>query len=93
MKTAQDAQGPLWLVVEDDANCVSTAGRKTLAELKDDEFIDCNTETNARLIAAAPEMLEALEMLVGWEESGIPASEVCFSLARAAITKAKRGIS
>ena len=84
MNTSQDVLEPLWLVVDDDANCVSTAGRKTSAELKDDEFIDCNTETNARLIAAAP------EMLVGWKEFGIPASEVCFSLARAAIAKARK---
>ena len=58
-------------------------------ELQDDEFIDCNGPANARLIAAAPDLLEALELLVGWEETGTPLSDVCFSQARAAIAKAK----
>lgn len=92
MKTAQFVPGH-WFVVTDETDCVSTAGKKILAELEDDEFIDCNTEGNARLIAAAPEMLEALEMLVGWEETGSPLSDVCFSQARAAIAKAKGGIA
>ena len=90
MKTAQDMSGK-WFVVTDERDCVSTAGKKVLAELHDDEFIDCNTEANARLIAAAPELLEALEMLVGWEETGTPVSDVCFSKARAAIARAKDG--
>ena len=84
MKTAQSVPGK-WFVVIDEADCVSTAGKKVLSELQDDEFIDCNSDGNARLIAAAPELLEALEMLVGWEEIGTPASDVCFSHARAAI--------
>ena len=88
MKTAQYPSGG-WFVVTDEADCVSTVGKKSLSELQDDEFIDCNTNANARLIAAAPEMLEALEMLVKWEETGTPVSDVCFSLARAAISKAK----
>lgn len=29
----------------------------------DDDWIDCGTEANARLISAAPELLEALEAL------------------------------
>jgi hypothetical protein len=91
MKTAQYAPGP-WFVVADEVDCVSTAGEKVLNELQDDEFIDCNTEANACLIAAAPELLEALEMLVRWEETGTPVSDVCFSLARTAIAKAKGGI-
>lgn len=80
-----------WFVVSDDADCVSTAGPKTLAELQDDEFIDCNTDAYARLIAAAPELLEALEMLMRWEETGTPVSDVCFFRARTAIAKAKSG--
>jgi hypothetical protein len=88
MKTAHAAPGP-WLVVIDEPDCVSTAGKKSLIDLRDDEFIDCNTDSNARLIAAAPELLEALEKLIAWDETGDPRSEVCFSLARAAIAKAK----
>jgi hypothetical protein len=91
MKVAQD-NSDQWFVVTDELDCVSTAGNKTLAELRDDEFIDCNTEANARLIAAATEMLEALEMLVEWEESGTPDSVECFKLVRTAIAKAKGGI-
>ena len=87
MKTAQ-AHPDAWFVISDDLNCVSTAGNKQLAELQDDEFIDCNSASNARLIAAAPAMLEALEMLVRWEETGTPNSETCFSHARATIAKA-----
>lgn len=90
MKTAQDMSRE-WFVVVDEWDCVSTAGKKVLAELQDHEFIDCNSEANACLIAAAPELLEALELLVGWEETGTPVSEVCFSKARAAIAKAKGG--
>jgi hypothetical protein len=88
MKTAHEAPGP-WFVVIDEPDCVSTAGKKALVELRDDEFIDCNTDANARLIAAAPELLEALEKLVAWDETGDPVSEVGFSLARTAIAKAK----
>lgn len=88
MKTAQDVPGK-WFVVMDEADCVSTVGKLTLAELQDDEYIDCNTEANACLIAAAPEMLNALEMLVKWEETGTPVSDVCFAQVRAAIAKAK----
>jgi hypothetical protein len=60
-----------------------------LADLRDEEFIDCNTEANARLIAAAPEMLEALEMFLKWDESGIPNIEDCIQRARTALAKAK----
>ncbi len=90
MKTARYAPGH-WVVVSDEKDCVSTAGPKALMELQDDEYIDCNTEANARLIAAAPELLESLEMFVRWEETGTPDSDFCFSQARAVIAKAKGG--
>ena len=90
MKAAQGAPGP-WFVVNDETDCVSTAGKKSLDELQNNEFIDRNSGGNARLIAAAPELLEALEMLVSWEETGTPVSDVCFSQARTAIAKAKGG--
>ena len=48
---------------------------------------------NARLIAAAPELLEALEQvteLFQWSESG-SAEERAYDVARAAIAKAKAG--
>jgi hypothetical protein len=50
---------------------------------------DCGecTEANACLIAAAPDMLEALELCVSWQ-SGAERGRV-FDAARAAIRKAK----
>jgi len=80
-----------WFVVADDDHCVSTVGRKELSALQDEEFIDCNSHANACLIAAAPDLLQALEMLVRWDETGTPVSSVCFTEARAAIAKAKGG--
>lgn len=80
-----------WYVVPDELDCVSTVGEKVLADLRDDEFIDCNTKGNARLIAAAPEMLEALEMLVEWGENGTSDFDDCLQYARTLIAKAKRG--
>lgn len=80
-----------WIVVGDEKDCVSTAGNKLLMDLEDTEFIDCNTAENARLIAAAPELLQALEMLICWEETGTPVSDICFERARSAIVKAKGG--
>ena len=51
-------------------------------------------EANARLIAAAPELLEALQALLGWEEAEIKHFEATgpddwiMEIARAAIAKA-----
>lgn len=81
-----------WCVVTDEPTCVSTAGRKPLQDLQDSEFIDCNSAANARLIAAAPELLIALEMLLSWETTGTPDSNTCFLHARSAVAKAKLGI-
>ena len=80
-----------WCVVPDELDCVSTAGAKVLADLRDDEFIDCNTVSNAHLIAAAPEMLEALEMLVEWRDNGTSEIDDCLQYARTVIAKAKWG--
>ena len=52
-----------------------------------DNWIDCNTEANARLIAAAPEMLEALKLIANAENSALDLA-YCKGIARAAITKA-----
>ena len=48
-------------------------------------WIDCNSEANARLIAAAPELLDALETIVDymWDNECRPLEK-----ARAAIAKA-----
>lgn len=88
MKT-MESEGDKWFVVTDEPDCVSTAGEKRLAELGDDDFIDCNTKANARLISAAPDMLNALQMLVDWEKYGTPDSGTCFRQAVLAIEKAK----
>ena len=46
------------------------------------------TEANARLIAAAPEMLEALHLLVAGIEGGVSETFIPLKKARAAIAKA-----
>ncbi|WP_010581825.1 hypothetical protein [Schlesneria paludicola] len=92
MTTADEASRH-WIVVGDEKDCVSTVGDKPLTELQDSEFIDCNTIENAQLIAAAPDLLEALEMLVRWDETGTPVSDLCFMKARSAIAKAKGGMT
>lgn len=48
------------------------------------------TEADGRLIAAAPDLLAALEYIVGWNPSDWSA-ETARDLARAAIAKAKGG--
>jgi hypothetical protein len=87
MNTALEAPGP-WFVVTDEPDCVSLVGRKALGDLQDDEFIDCNSPDHARLVSAAPDLLNALQMLVAWDQTGQPPSNVCFAKARAAIVKA-----
>lgn len=49
-----------------------------------------STEANARLIAAAPELLEALEIMLKYAESYLaPSDGPIFETARAAIAKAR----
>ena len=58
----------------------------------DNTWIDCSTEANARLVAAAPDLLEALEEIVsaadgdGWKQL-----DATLGKARAAIAKATVG--
>ena len=49
--------------------------------------IDCNTEANARLVAAAPELLAALQLLLAQDDNGEDEIWVR-NKARAAIAKA-----
>lgn len=78
----------------DGLDIVSPQGR--VAMLNDGEpGEDTSIWANARLIAAAPDMLAALEALMRWETSALDAEqaaalmdEVC-DMARAAIAKAK----
>jgi hypothetical protein len=51
---------------------------------------NATAEANARLIAAAPELLEALKSIVGWiEEGGYGAEATIERCARAAMAKAE----
>lgn len=54
----------------------------------DDDWIDCNTEENARLIAAAPELLEALVDLYQSIDSCCELTPEVMKKARAAVAKA-----
>lgn len=55
----------------------------------DDDWIDCGTEANARLIAAAPELLEALQEIVAAADgAGWAQLDATLANARAVIPKA-----
>ncbi len=61
-------------------------------------WIDCNTEANARLIAAAPELLDACMAMIEWDDreqdhavdfnARMDLCRAAFNKARAAIAKA-----
>ena len=65
----------------------------------DAAWIDCNSEANARLIAAAPDLLEACLAMIEWDDrekdhavdfyKRMELCEITFQKARAAIAKAK----
>ena len=73
-----------WLISDGSRLVATTAGSPAhlgLAHAKRDA-------ANARLIAAAPELLEALEKLVGYAQGGDLPSNKAIDVARAAIAKA-----
>lgn len=57
----------------------------------DNTWIDCCTEANARLIAAAPELLETLKLMTAMAETGMcdfnPHDEYVFNKAKSLISK------
>lgn len=55
---AKHTPGP-WLIFEPYMDCIRSADKTTIATTD-----NANKEANARLIAAAPDLLEALEMLL-----------------------------
>ena len=58
----------------------------------DNTWIDCCTEANARLVAAAPDLLKALELLVDNPyRDGTESDDRLRLIARAAIAKATGG--
>ena len=89
-----DAKGNIWRRPPSDLyqNGGSVAGDKPLAVAYAGWYGENDTgypvEANARLIAAAPDLLEALKwMVLRTEEGGYPDGK-CLEEARAAITKA-----
>lgn len=89
-----DAKGNIWRRPPSDLyqNGGSVAGDKPLAVAYVGWYGENDTgypvEANARLIAAAPDLLEALKwMVLRTEEGGYPDGK-CLEEARAAITKA-----
>ena len=58
--------GPLKIVAGDD-EFIFGNGKLEVAYVGADTFDQCRA--NARLISAAPDMYDALEMLIGWEDT------------------------
>ena len=90
--SAQHTPGP-WTqgTSENGVECVWLDGHtESVRDMGDDgTWIDCNTEANARLIAAAPDLLEALRSLL----DALPSATThpAIRSARAAIAKATGG--
>lgn len=67
MKNVKHTPGP-WTVGYNDNQCVYSDYRQVAS-------VQCNQkewEANARLIAAAPELLEALKEVLAWASYGVP---------------------
>lgn len=80
-----------------DLPCVVDEFRLVVAQCWDDGHTEEECEANARLIAAAPELLEALEDLLGWRDDSNNLHKpievrAAYMRARAAIAKA-RGVT
>lgn len=92
--SAKHTPGP-WSqgTVGEGRECVWLNGRTQEARGYDreQEWIDCNTEANARLIAAAPELLEALIELADCGAEAWGEDRPCVRIARDAIAKATGG--
>lgn len=100
MKTAQHTPGP-WIYYPD-GNAICVVKTHVLKVIADADFghVDIpEREANARLIAAAPDLLAALDMLAGWVDAnrepevtseGQQAAWI-LETARAAIAKATGG--
>lgn len=91
MSNAKHTPGP-WGVLIGDAGPIVFAGNKgNMVATCLRQITSAEREANARLIAAAPELLTALEVLVDLQnQAAIPHSKIAaaFGEARAAIAKA-----
>lgn len=81
--------------IQSDTHCVAftNSGSKSPEAVKAKIHQDAEQAANARLIAASPELLKALEEAINWnshDDEGFPA--VWLDQARAALAKAK-GVS
>ena len=81
--SAQHTPGP-WGVVANPLRVVSERGDHICGDMEwNDDY-----HANARLIAAAPELLESLQNAVGWLNYGTDSERHAVDMARAAIAKA-----
>ena len=92
--TAQHTPGP-WTqgTSENGVECVWLDGHtESVRGMGDDgTWIDCNTEANARLIAAAPELLESLKSAIARQAYRPGEGPDWWEQGRAAIAKATGG--
>lgn len=76
---------------------ILTADGWALADVQPADEDGIEGEANARLIAAAPDLLEALKRIVGWDAAGLAltedhAAQACAAIAKAEGEKMTRGL-
>lgn len=86
---SQHTPGP-WTIEHTDE--IYGADSAPVAYVQDTDRTNQQNRANARLIAAAPELLAALKRIVEWDDADCDASLASINAARAVITKAE-GVS
>lgn len=88
--SAQHTPGP-WIAGDDEDSDFFLVGPEEFPGLVTRPVVQLHDEANARLIAAAPELLEALQLIEQWDAEGLALCEHHIVRARAAIAKATKG--